>query len=482
MQLWLCLRLSELAVQCLPQHRPIAVAVLEEQRIHTVNAAAHLLGLEPGMDPASARALVGDKELQMLQRDLKTEQEALKGLCCWAYGITPHLYEFRGDCLMLEISGSLRLFGGAEAIVNRCQRGLAGRGYRVETAMAETPLAAWVLSFAENPGQSSPGSETADQGLSLQERLATVPLTLLHPLHDQFATLERSGLRQLGELLTLPAAALARRCGQEFYELLQHLRGDIQSPPVHFEPPSCFHDSYPLGYPVHNQDELAPALEQLLESLEGYLRQRQFQTRQIEWRFSGPGNYCEHLEVRASAADTPRKDWYRLTRLRLERQPFKNEVELVQLRASNLETARPVSGSLFRQAGQTETPAQLVDVLSNRLGSQAVSGLRCRDAHLPEQSYATVTPGETSAAVLPVHAQRPFWLLSDPEPLHTQGEQLRFWGRPLDLIYGPERIEDGWWDQATSRDYFVARNEQGQRFWVFHERRQKRWFLHGLFA
>ena len=46
MQLWLCLRLPELAVQCLPQQRPLPVAVLEQQRIHAVNAAAALLGLE----------------------------------------------------------------------------------------------------------------------------------------------------------------------------------------------------------------------------------------------------------------------------------------------------------------------------------------------------------------------------------------------------------------------------------------------------
>ena len=33
MQLWLCLRLHELAVQCLPQRRPQPLSVVERQRV-----------------------------------------------------------------------------------------------------------------------------------------------------------------------------------------------------------------------------------------------------------------------------------------------------------------------------------------------------------------------------------------------------------------------------------------------------------------
>ncbi|MFK7831421.1 MAG: DNA polymerase Y family protein [Congregibacter sp.] len=475
MQLWLCLRLHELAVQCLPQQRPQALAVIDNQRIHAVNAAATMLGLEPGMDPASARALAGDTAVQLLQRQPDTESETMEALSCWAYGVTPHLYRFREDCLMLEISGSLRLFGGADAILRHCQRGMACRGYGTETAIAATPLAAWLLSHTGD-------TRTERLDMPLRDRLASLPLQLLEPLHKEFSALQHSGMRRLGDVLSLPIASLSRRCGHEFSELLQHLIGELVAPLVHFEPPSCFLDSYPLDYPVANQDELGPALEQLLQSLQDYLRQRQLQTRQLVWHFYGQGEYREKLEVRASEADTSRQDWYRLTRLRLERQPFREEVERVQLRVQQLDSAQPNSGSLFRQSGQSGSTAQLVDLLSNRLGSRAVSSLRCRDAHLPEDSFAIVSPGSRDRAHSGPAAQRPFWLLPEPEPLRLEREKLLFWGSYLELIYGPERIEDGWWKKGTSRDYFVAKNEQGQRFWVFHERRQQRWFMHGLFA
>ena len=49
---------------------------------------------------------------------------------------------------------------------------------------------------------------------------------------------------------------------------------------------------------------------------------------------------------------------------------------------------------------------------------------------------------------------------------------------------GPERIESGWWDgDDVTRDYFVALNADGARFWVFRERSgASGWFLHGIFA
>lgn len=475
MQLWLCLRLNELAVQCLPQRRPQALAVIDRQRIYAVNATASLLGLEPGMDPASARALAGEAPLQLLPRDPVMESRALESLCCWAYGITPHLYPFRDDCLMLEIGGSLKLFGGSDAILRQCRQGLAGRGYSADIALGTTPLAAWAFSHT------SQGDSPATN-YSQREQLENLPLQTLEPLHEQFIALQRGGFSTLGEILALPSASLNRRCGRQFRELLQHLSGEIIAPPVHFEPPSCFADSYPLGYPVRNQDELGPALEQLLTSLDNYLRQRQLQTQQITWHFSGLNNYRESLSVRTSEARTPRQDWYRLTRLRLERQPFSQEVELVQLRADQLVSAQPTSGDLFRQASQSESTSQLVDLLSNRLGSQAVNSLHHRDAHLPEHSSTEAPSGTRNTPRRADTAQRPFWLLSEPELLRHEDQGLLFWGSRLELIYGPERIEDGWWERSTSRDYFVARNTQGQRFWVFHERRQQRWFMQGFFA
>ncbi|MFD2274578.1 hypothetical protein ACFS07_35340 [Undibacterium arcticum] len=60
-----------------------------------------------------------------------------------------------------------------------------------------------------------------------------------------------------------------------------------------------------------------------------------------------------------------------------------------------------------------------------------------------------------------------------------------FYGSPLKLIRGPERIEAGWWDDGLAvRDYFVAQGAEAACYWVYRERTQEEacWYLHGLFA
>ncbi len=67
---------------------------------------------------------------------------------------------------------------------------------------------------------------------------------------------------------------------------------------------------------------------------------------------------------------------------------------------------------------------------------------------------------------------RPVWLLA--EPLSIPAPQL---------LQGPERIESGWWDgKGVARDYYIARQAQGARLWVYQERQTGHWYLHGVFA
>ena len=76
---------------------------------------------------------------------------------------------------------------------------------------------------------------------------------------------------------------------------------------------------------------------------------------------------------------------------------------------------------------------------------------------------------------------RPVWLLNEPVLLSSEQQQLRQKG--LTLEQGPERIESGWWDgRDVTRDYYVARQTRGARWWVFQERRTKSWYLHGVFV
>jgi protein ImuB len=74
-------------------------------------------------------------------------------------------------------------------------------------------------------------------------------------------------------------------------------------------------------------------------------------------------------------------------------------------------------------------------------------------------------------------------LLEKPRILKTV-ESKPSLGGVLTLRRGSERIESGWWDGLdVARDYFVAENPGGQRFWIFRDLRNERyWYVHGIFA
>src|SRR5690606_25997678 len=74
-------------------------------------------------------------------------------------------------------------------------------------------------------------------------------------------------------------------------------------------------------------------------------------------------------------------------------------------------------------------------------------------------------------------AARPCWILECPSLMASNSLKT------LQLLSGPERIETRWWqDQGIEREYYVARNQQGMRLWIYHHHSDRReWYLHGIF-
>ena len=50
---------------------------------------------------------------------------------------------------------------------------------------------------------------------------------------------------------------------------------------------------------------------------------------------------------------------------------------------------------------------------------------------------------------------------------------------PLVELTGPYRVQGGWWEQETLRDYFFAERADGALLWLFHEPTADAWYLHG---
>ncbi len=473
MSLWLCLRFPQLPLQCQTQTEEQPVVVLARQRVLRANDCAASLGIREGMTGATVRALAGSEPLQLLARNPEAEQRCLQQLCCWAYSITPTLHPWREDCLQLEIGGCLTLFRSLEALLETVHSGIHLRGYRLEAGLAPTPKAAWLLSFS-NRGLAAGG------GGDWQEKLSTLPLSLLHDFPQEVAALHRAGLQQLGDILALPEAALGRRCGKAFIHWLRQMLGREADLQPDYRPPDHFSDQYVFGYEIRTTAELLPAVRQLLQALCGFLRQTQLQTQEIEWQLVAVDRQVRCLQVRSSSGHSDWENWYQLTRLQLDRLQLRTGIEGLALECRQLLAGRSASIDLFSPHNQREPMQALLDRLRNRLGLQAILTISCRDEHLPELALH-VSSEATAPAATQTSSRRPFWLLPEPQPVRwLQGQP--HWQGALQLIGGPERIEDNWWQEPVSRDYYIARGTRGQYYWLFHDRLRQQWYVHGLFA
>jgi protein ImuB len=472
---WLCLRFDQLPLQCLNRDEQQPVTVMAAQRVLRANDCAGTLGIRQGMGTATVRALAGDAPVRLLERDEQAEQRCLQQLCCWAYGITPTLYTWQADCLQLEIGGCLNLFGGLDALLTEVASGLSRRGYRASHGLAPTPKAAWLLSFA------APDTAMAIQR-PLAERLAPLPLSLLHQFISTVDSLRRAGLHTLGDVLALPPATLGRRCGREFTHFLQQLLGQREDLQADYRPPAAFSDEYWFGYEVKTTDELLPAVQRLLQSLCRFLRNTQLQTSEIHWQLVRMDRTLQDVCVRSSSSHSDWGNWYQLSRIRFEQLQLAGTVEGLALACPRLLPGEHHSIDLFNPRNQREPLANLLDRLRNRLGLQAIAHVGCRDEHLPE--FALLVSSEHSgdehrSAVQ--RAQRPFWLMPQPKALSLHNGHL-YWNGALQLVYGPERIEDNWWQDAVSRDYYIAMDTGGQHYWIYRDRLARQWYIHGIFA
>ena len=473
--LWLCLRFNQLPLQCLSRCEEQAVVVLARQRVLCANNCAAALGIRPGMGTATVHALVNSEPLRLLERDEGAEQRCLQQLCCWAYGITPGLFSWRQDCLQLEIGGCLNLFRGLDNLLAEVSRGIGRRGYSVEYGLAPTPKAAWLLSF-------TPADTALAIARPLTERLAPLPLRLLDAFPTAVDSLRRAGLHSLGDILALPPAALGRRCGREFTHFLQQVLGQREDRQADYQPPATFSDEYWFGYEVKGNAELLPAAQMLLQSLCAFLRSTQLQTAEICWQLVGMDRSLREVGVRSASSHSDWKSWHQLTGICFDQLQLATGVEGLILSCRNLHPGQPENSDLFHPGRQREPLAHLLDRLRSRLGLQAIEKVGCRDEHLPEFAVhvsSDCSGGEPGTGH--TGAQRPFWLMPRPQPLR-QSRQRLYWNGALTLLYGPERIEDNWWQEAVSRDYYIAGDGSGQQYWVFRDRLASKWYIHGVFA
>lgn len=424
------------------------------------------------------------------------------------------------EALLLEVSGSARLFGGRQGLLRLLLQEHPALS-PAQWARGPAALVALALLRLKLRGQAPPARLPQD-----------LPLDVLSAALEHVPTLERTGCHSWGDLRALPRGGLARRFGAALLDALDAAHGERPERYPWLTLPEVFDQALELPALATGTPELMAAAEHLLTQLQLWLQARHLGVLalEFEWtldlrRLDGVALPThEQLPVRTAQ---PMQDMAHLRRLvaeHLARGALSAPASHLRLRS--LETA-PWAGAstslLPEDSRKGEKLHQLVERLSVRLGEDSVQVPQAQADHRPERKQRWVPARQTLLGDPPVpdavplgvprsvlgsvlgrvpacgpgasDALYPTWLLPEPLPLEVRGELPYYAGGPLRRFARLYRLETGWWEGTAParRDYFIARSEQAGLVWIYREHppalaagqaqpRASRWFLQGFYA
>ena len=474
-----------------------AVLVAAERGAERVQAAslpAVEAGIRPGVTLAAARALVPDVRVERL--DSTAELADLEALGVALERFTPAVRPAPPDSLILDVQP------GALASIRACLEDL---GHASRLVHAEEGSAALALARHARRDRVVPRGRLA-------EALAPLPVEALDLPDGALLSLRDVGIRTVGQLAALPAAALAGRYGPEMAVAHARARGFAAPMFVPVPPPredAAFEVTFPE--PVEFLEAVLFVLNGLVRDLVASMERTGRAVVRVQVRFRLEEG--EHVvPVRLGQPTRGHERLFRLLRARLERIQLSSAVHSLLLELLEAAPFTPVQPGLLDRAQAAEPLPELCARLQDTLGFEAVCVPTPVDSWRPEDAWAAVPWGQqppkprAAKGSLPDPASphepvalerpRPAVLLSEPAPLRVAAAPS---GRPrallfdrvwvsLELVVGPERIHGEWWrEDGWKRDYWRVGLADGRRAWIFREvlsgdaepLASQRWFLHG---
>ena len=492
--LWLALDFPALPLLAMglatPSSPPLAVSLVHGRRPQVLAAdqRAQMMGVACGMSVSAALALC--PTLHVRRHDPFLEASALQGLAAWANRYTSRISVQPPRGLLLEIGGSVRLFGGLGPLLQAISDDLDHLDHVAIRGIAPTPMAACLLARA---GYSEPVSIAQH----LASALASVPVHCLELPQRTLDDLSALGVHTFGECTRLPRDGLTRRFGPGLLEVMDRALGTRADPRRRWIPAAHFERRLELAFESADRSVLMRAVELLLAQLAGFLNAHDCGAAAVELQLAHHGVPATRITLELVV---PSRDPLHLKALlaqRVERITLHHQVLYLGMRVSQLQALTPRTGDLYatkvgeptQHAAQGESPEQggqlLLERLGARLGFDRVCTLSRVADYRPERSSLELSwhvrhRQARDEAPLAFDRGMPLWLLPSPRLLETGGLSD---GR-LVLENGPCRIESGWWDgDDVARDYYIARSARGARYWVFRDcRKPRQWYVHGLFA
>jgi protein ImuB len=493
-------------------------------RIAALDAAAARLGLSVGHAPSDARAQV--PTLVVREIDAAALETAFADFADWHSYASPLVSVLTdtapyGD-LVLDISGVSHLFGGEEPMLERVTGKLNALGFSVVGAIASTIGAAWAMAHCH-------------QGFvlngSIAETLAEFPVAALRLSDEQIANLTQLGLKRIGQLYGRDRKAMQARFGESLLLRLDQALGMREERMAPRLPLADHFVERRFADPIGLMDDVLMCAHDLAISLSLRLENEGLGAKSFHLFLYRVDHKVMTFSVNAGRATRDADHIGRLFANRSERLDGDYDagfgIDMIRLAASSVMPLDAVQVGAFETDNGAQTLDHLYDRMASRLGPLAVLRTKFVNTHIPEQAVklepAIARTDDDPLAFPDPNLVRPLRLLPQPEPITViaqvpDGPPARMVWRRVGYRFakasGPERIAAEWWmgkelpilTKATEefaeregkpdnyydegralRDYYVAEDEGGRRFWIFREglyvpASSPRWYLHGFFA
>jgi protein ImuB len=488
-----CVDLPEFPLQLLlkrnPDWRKHPAAVIDSDRpqgtLLWVNERARAARIRSGTRYSAALSLNGDLRASVIQPEETSKAVGSLGrrLNYFTPGVEPA--DGKPGVFWLDASGLERLHESLLRWGDLIRSELLRRGFRSTVVVGFGRFTTYALARVKR------GVVVFNRPEEEIAAARNVPLDRLGLEPAARDSLDRLGIRTLGEFLDLPAEGLEKRFGPEVLRLHRLATGELQLPlqPDRPQPPAI--RRFPLDHPETNVERLLALIEKkMMPPLLKTVTERSQLVREIKVGFCFD-RLGDHVEtIRPAAPTRSARQLFELIRLRLQAvRKLPDAVVEVILMAGTVRTTRKQM-KLFEEHPKRSPEAanRALARIRAELGDSSVVHARLREGHLPEGNFTweRLTGLEDARPRDPKPGSLIRRIYEQPRPLPARprhepdGWMLRGLEQgPVVNVRGPYVISGGWWNRTVHREYHDAETQKGELLWVYYDRPRRRWYLHG---
>jgi hypothetical protein len=412
---------------------------------------------------------------------------------------SPRVHYRAPGLVFLEIGSTAKMFGGEHKLLQEALD--VSREFFVEAqgAISDSPWGAQALA-AERPGSVGPATQE-------WEELKAAPLSRLHDLEGLIAWSSNReiehvvdffhmlGIHRLGEIRSFQIDSFRERwkdTGTLIWKRLHGMDKQVISPLL---PTEALQDYVHLDFPVSLLPFLLHCLERGLKRLMARLQGRgEYAKKVVVQLFCEYSDRVHMVELQPASPNRNLELFMKLLENKLSEVNLDNPIKQIEIEVVPCPEKVQQMSFFEPRVSDQEKLEQLVSVFQQ--ADLTTGFLRVKDEILPEESWTVTAEFENyepvedsvdvegqSFQIRPAYsfslsqAPRPSRLLKQPKLLRTRElDSFQF------LSHQPiERLEDSWWESSRGRDYYFALSPKGQFVWVFYDRIEHQYYLHGFF-